>query len=69
MFGCNVRRGRTMLESSVVVPGVAGVVLTLTGAGTVGGVLSVLTAGQGGQRVRVFLPLEHAGSAPLIFPH
>ena len=57
------------VESSVVVPGVAGVVLTLTGAGTVGGVLSVPTAGQRGQRVWVFLPLEHAGAAPLVLLH
>ena len=40
-------------QSSVVVPGIAGVVLTLTGAGTVCGILSVLTAWQRSKRVLI----------------
>ena len=47
-------------QSSVVVPGIAGVVLTLTGAGTVlEGELFGLAAGEGGQGVRVFRSVEH----------
>ena len=56
-------------RSSVIIPGIAGVVLTLTGTGTVCGILSVLTAGQRGKWVGVLLPLEHLAAAPEVFLH
>ena len=74
----HLSRGRTHRGRSVVVPGVTGVILTLTGAGTVGGrgpkvfmVLLGVTGGQGRHWVKVaavlsVLVLHGAAVPPLV---